>query len=97
VNYGRERLRWDGSTLRLDGKGRALLQIVPDGRYTSMWRLKLPSGKLSEMVNRTRARDAAMSRALMVLNCEDRRQETSAEPPPVRANQPKARLGRWAA
>ena len=66
--YGRERLRWDDSTLRLDGKGRALVQIVPDGRYPDMWRVKHPAGCLSEMANRTRARDAAISHALMILN-----------------------------
>jgi hypothetical protein len=97
VIYGRERLRWDDSTLRLDGKGRALLQIVPDGRYPNMWRFKLPSGRLSEMANRTRAKDAAMSHALMLLNCENKRQETGAEPPPTRSNQTNARVGRRAA
>jgi hypothetical protein len=97
VIYGRERLRWDDSTLRLDGKGRALVQIVPDGRYPDMWRVKHPAGCLSEMANRTRARDAAISHALMILNSHNSRQETDTEAPPVRSNQSNARLGRRAA
>jgi hypothetical protein len=97
VVYGRERLRWDDSTLRLDGKGKGLLQIVPDGRYPNMWRLKLPSGKQSEMANRTRARDAATSHALMLLNGENKRQETRAKAPPVRLKRSNARVGRRAA
>ena len=94
VIYGRESLHWDDSTLRLGGKGRALLRIVPDGRYPDMWRVKLPTGGLSEMANRTRVRDAAISHALMLLN---NRQETGTEAPPVRSNQSNARLGRRAA
>ena len=95
--YGRERLRWDDLTLRLDGKGRALVQIVPDGRYPDMWRVKHPAGCLSEMANRTRARDAAMSHALMLLNSQNKRQETDTEAPPIRSNQRNARMGRRAA
>jgi hypothetical protein len=32
--------------------------IVPDERYPAMYRLRLPDGRLSDMVNLTRARDA---------------------------------------
>ena len=32
--------------------------IVPDGNYPSMYRLRLPDGSLSGLVNLTRARDA---------------------------------------
>ena len=32
--------------------------IVPDERYPGMYRLRLPDGRLSDMVNLTRARDA---------------------------------------
>jgi hypothetical protein len=96
VIYGRERLRWDDSTLRLDGKGRALVQIVPDGRYSDMWRVKHPAGCLSEMANRTRARDAAISHALMILNTTTAAKKRT-QAPPVRSNQSNARLGRRAA
>jgi hypothetical protein len=97
VIYGRERLRWDNSALRLDGKGKALLQIVADGRYADMWRIKLPAGGVSEMANRTRARDAVMSLALMILNGPNKRQETGTEAPPIRSSVPSAGLGRRAA
>ena len=33
--------------------------IVPDGKYAGMWRVKLTDGSLSDMVNLTRAKDAA--------------------------------------
>jgi hypothetical protein len=97
VIYGRERLRWDHLTLRLDGKGKGLMQIVPDGRYPEMWRLRLPSGGQSEMANWTRVRDAAMSYTLMLLNCQNNPQETGTEGPPVRSSQSTAPLGRRAA
>ena len=40
--------------------GRALT-ISPDAKYPGMWRIKLPNGLLSDMVNLTRAKDAAVS------------------------------------
>lgn len=40
--------------------GRALA-IKPDARWPDMWRVKLPNGLLSDMVNLTRAKDAAVS------------------------------------
>jgi hypothetical protein len=82
---------------RLDGKGGAFLRIAPDGRYPGMWRIKFPSGRLSEMANRTRVTDAAMSHALMLLNSQNNRQETGREALPVRSNQSTARRGRRAA
>jgi hypothetical protein len=35
--------------------------IVPDTRYPGMYRLRLPDGRLSDMVNLTRANDAQRS------------------------------------
>ncbi len=32
--------------------------IVPDGKWPGMYRIKLPNGRLSDMVNLTRAKDA---------------------------------------
>jgi hypothetical protein len=37
------------------------LAIVPDPTWSGMWRVKLPSGLLTDMVNLTRAKDAAVS------------------------------------
>jgi hypothetical protein len=36
--------------------------IVPDGRWPNMWRVKFGDGRLSEMVNLARARDALLGR-----------------------------------
>ena len=40
------------------------MSIEPDSTYPNMWRVRRPNGTLSDMVNRTRAKDAA---ELMVL------------------------------
>jgi hypothetical protein len=40
--------------------GRALT-IEPDAKWRGMWRVRLPNGQLSDMVNLTRAKDAALS------------------------------------
>jgi hypothetical protein len=97
VIYGRERLRWDDSVLRLDGKGRAILQIGSDGRYPDMWRIRLPGGGQSEMANWTRVRDAAVSHALATLNGQNKRQETSAQAPAIRSRRSRGPQGRKAA
>jgi len=44
------------------------------------------SGKLSDMTNLTRAKDAAMSLGLAILNCEQKAQETASEAPPTAPN-----------
>ena len=60
-------LAWIGDNLHL-GRGRRLLGIVPDVSYPEMWRVELPDGHLTDMVNRVRAKDAAMAHALRMLN-----------------------------
>ena len=45
-------------------RGRLIGQVVPDGKYPRMWRVKHPDGSLSDMVNLTRAKDAAVSQAV---------------------------------
>jgi hypothetical protein len=63
-----ERLKWMGDGLYLDGKGRAIVTIEPDAKYPDvMWRVRLPSGELSDMVNRTRCKDAALAYACRML------------------------------
>jgi hypothetical protein len=51
-----------------------------------MWRVKMPSGKLSDMTNLVRAKDAAMSIAVAILNREQKAQETALEAPPTAPN-----------
>ena len=60
-------LTWDGEKL-LCNRRQTGFTIVPDEKYSAMWRVKHPDGQLSDMVNRTRAKDAALSLALAVLN-----------------------------
>lgn len=36
-----------------------LARVVPDDRYPGMWRIAWPDGRLSDMVNLARAKDAA--------------------------------------
>jgi hypothetical protein len=39
---------------------RRVLQIERDAKYPQMWRVRLPDGSLSDMVNQARAKDAAL-------------------------------------
>jgi hypothetical protein len=66
--YERISLEWRGDSLYLRGKGKPIVTILPDGKYPNMWRVRLPDGRLTDMVNRTRAKDAALSIALGILN-----------------------------
>lgn len=34
--------------------------VEPDGKWPGMWRIHTPSGKISDMVNLSRARDSAL-------------------------------------
>jgi hypothetical protein len=40
---------------------RALATVVPDSQWPGMWRIAWPDGRLSDMVNLSRAKDAAES------------------------------------
>jgi hypothetical protein len=68
--YGRHDLRWDGHRLRLRS-GRFLATIAPDPDWSDMWRVHLPNGGVRDMVNLTRAKDAAQSIALASLNAAE--------------------------
>jgi hypothetical protein len=65
--YDRHDLRWDGHRVRMRS-GRLLATIVPDPDWDGMWRVRMPNGNVSDMVNLTRAKDAAQSIALASLN-----------------------------
>ena len=45
-----------------------MLCIVPDAQYPEMYRIKYPDGRLSDMVNRSRAEDAATLEARSILD-----------------------------
>jgi hypothetical protein len=68
-----QRLTWDGDELVYGRK--TLLRIERDGVYPEMWRVRLPDGSLTDMVNRTRAKDAAVSIALRFLEVSERLSE----------------------
>ena len=60
------RARGDGSALHL-GRSKPLLSVVPDATHSGMWRISY-RGHLSDIVNLTRAKDAALTWALGDLN-----------------------------
>ena len=67
--YDRQDLKWDGNQLRLfSSRGRVLASIEPDQTWPGMWRVRLPDGNLTDIVNLSRAEDAAASLALGILN-----------------------------
>ncbi len=66
-NYSGHNLHWDGDHLRLNS-GRVVAMIEPDSEWPNMWRVRLPDGHRSDMVNHARAVDVAMSLALAALN-----------------------------
>ena len=89
--FGRRDLTWhreqDGTlALCRTGSRTILARIVADRVYPSMWRVKIPLGNLSDMTNLVRAKDAAMSIALSILNHEQKAQETASEAPPTAPN-----------
>jgi len=52
-------MSWKGDKLYYLDR-RSAYSIVQDGKYTQMWRVRRPDGSLSDIVNRTRAKDAVM-------------------------------------
>jgi hypothetical protein len=90
--FGRRDLTWcrerDGTlVLCRTGSRTILARIVADRVYPGMWRVKIPSGKLSDMTNLVRAKDAATSIGLSILNREQKAQETALEAPPTAPNE----------
>jgi hypothetical protein len=65
----RQDLMWDGKQLRLlSNRGVVFATIEPDQTCPGLWRVRLPGGHLTNTVNLSRAKDAAASLALGVLN-----------------------------
>lgn len=84
---GRDRLIWrrvNGRLFLFYGNHYDHLAIVePDSKYPGvMWRIRFPDGRLSDMANLTRAKDAAVTWALRSLNSPA--QETPSEAAYVR-------------
>ena len=82
MSYDSKDLVWTGEHLRLhSARGRTLATLELDETWPSMWRIRLPNRRLSDMTNRTRAKDAAMSLVLADLNWR----VAPAEVPPMRS------------
>jgi hypothetical protein len=62
-------LRWKEHEIRF--QDRKLAAVVQDKKYPAMWRIDRLDGTLSDMVNLSRAKDAARGFALSVLNSAD--------------------------
>jgi hypothetical protein len=75
-----QRLTWVGDELVYGRK--TLLRIERDEVYPEMWRVRRPEGSRTDIVNRTRAKDAAVSIALRLLNMS----ENLSEAPPTAPN-----------
>jgi hypothetical protein len=60
--FGSPWKRGSGSYLLFDAD-RLLASVKPDQDYPGLWRVHLPGGHVSDMVNLTRAKDAALSLA----------------------------------
>jgi hypothetical protein len=65
-------MTWTGNELRL-GR-RTIAAIEPDAEWPGMWRAKI-GDHLTDMANRTRAKDAAMCLALGILNTREKPSE----------------------
>jgi hypothetical protein len=65
----RRDLVWDDRQLRLYSiRGRVLAAIEPDREWSGMWRVRMPDGHPTDMLNLSRAKDAAASLVLAELN-----------------------------
>ena len=84
--------RWhqDGKyALHVEGRRGAVLDVVRDETHPQMWRIRCPDDRLSDIVNLSRAKDAAISVALGILN---RSRESAPVTPPMRQNESPATL-----
>jgi hypothetical protein len=66
--YDRNDLTWKDDKVYRQGSTKPVIAIEADGRYPGMWRVRRPNGRLGDMTNKTRAKDAAASIALGILN-----------------------------
>jgi hypothetical protein len=53
----------EGGDYLLFGADRLLAAVKPDKDWPGLWRVHLPDGRITDMVNLTRAKDAALSLA----------------------------------
>jgi hypothetical protein len=70
AGYSRRHLKWvrDGSAWVVRHGRTELARAVPDDKHPGMWRVRSAGGSWSDIINLPRAKDAAASIALAVLN-----------------------------
>jgi hypothetical protein len=66
-------LKWTGHELRL-WSGRLLATVKPDPDWPGMWRAHMADGHVTDMVNLSRAKDAAGALALAALDPRQKKQ-----------------------
>jgi hypothetical protein len=67
---GRSDLIWRGLEVRY--KGRKMAEVMRDKKYPEMYRIDYLDGEKSDMVNLSRAKDAALGWVLSCLNADRR-------------------------
>ena len=65
--FNTDDVRWDGLQLRLSSD-RLLATVEPDAQWAGLFRVRFPNGHTTDIVNLTRAKDAAVILALSDLN-----------------------------
>jgi hypothetical protein len=66
--YRADHLSWEGLTIRLGKRGHVLAYVIPDPDWPNMYRVQMPGRDLSDTVNLSRAKDAAVCLALASVN-----------------------------
>jgi hypothetical protein len=68
--FNRSLYQWQqsGAGWKLMRSGDAVAEVVPDLKFPTMFRIKVPGMPSSDMVNMSRAKDAALSLADAVLD-----------------------------
>jgi hypothetical protein len=72
-------------SLHLGRQVSSLLRVVPDTKWPAMWRIEFPDGKLSDLGNLTRIKDAAAGIAVAMLDQQKEVQEQPQDGSPMRS------------
>ncbi len=68
---------WKGDRLYRGNSTKPVASIVPDATYPTMWRIQWPDGSLSDMLNKSRAKDHAIVAHLNDLKVANSSQEAA--------------------
>jgi hypothetical protein len=72
--WARDRLIWKGNNLHVGHSRKPILAIEPDAKWPGMWRVRHPDGT-SDMVNLSRAKDAATAIGRRILQAQETAKE----------------------